>query len=100
ATTVYYTCYLHDALPIYYSLKVRLLERLAGYEHEKVELGDTCIAIDRKFSRPIELVARVIAIGYDVFNPEDTAMVEMGQFLSVRSEEHTSELQSRENIVC
>lgn len=71
-----------------YRLKVLLLEQLAGYEHEKVELGDTCFAIDRKFSRPIELQTRVIVMEYDVFNIEETATVEMGQFLSVYDEDN------------
>jgi len=65
-----------------YGLSVHLLEMLAGYEHEHVELGDTAAAIDRQFARPIEVQARVIAIEYDLVNIEDTAKVEMGQFLS------------------
>ncbi|MFP7287984.1 phage tail spike protein [Shouchella clausii] len=66
-----------------YRLSVHLLESLAGYEHEKVSLGDTARAIDRNFSRPIEIQARVIAIEYDLLDIEGTAVVEMGQFLSV-----------------
>ncbi|PAE90949.1 phage tail spike protein, partial [Shouchella clausii] len=66
-----------------YRLSVHLLESLAGYEHEKVSLGDTARAIDRNFSRPIEIQARVIAIEYDLLDIEGTATVEMGQFLSV-----------------
>ncbi|WAA10845.1 phage tail protein [Fervidibacillus albus] len=66
-----------------YILSVYLLEMLAGYEHEHVELGDTATAIDRFFVRPIEVQARVIAIQYDLVDIENTAVVEMGQFLSV-----------------
>ncbi|WP_179289566.1 phage tail spike protein [Shouchella clausii] len=66
-----------------YRLAVHLLESLAGYEHERVSLGDTARAIDRNFSRPIEIQARVIAIEYDLLDIEGTATVEMGQFLSV-----------------
>lgn len=66
-----------------YALSVHLLEILAGYEHEHVELGDTAIVIDRLFARPIEIQARVIAIQYDLVDIEGTAAVEMGQFLSV-----------------
>lgn len=65
-----------------YGLSVHLLEMLAGYEHEHVELGDTAAAIDRQFARPIEVQARVIAIEYDLVDIERTAFVEMGQFLS------------------
>ncbi|TES48088.1 phage tail spike protein [Shouchella lehensis] len=67
---------------INYKLSVHLLESLAGYEHEKVSLGDTARAIDRNFARPIEIQARVIAIEYDLLDIDTTAVVEIGQFLS------------------
>lgn len=66
-----------------YKLMVHLLESLAGYEHEKASLGDTTRAIDRLFSRPIEIQARAIAIEYDLMDIEGTAQVEMGQFLNL-----------------
>ncbi|SNZ14547.1 hypothetical protein SAMN05421503_2469 [Terribacillus aidingensis] len=69
-----------------YSLSVELLERMAEYEHEHAELGDTSRAIDRNFSRPIEIQARIIAMEYDLTDIEGTATVEMGQFLSVDSD--------------
>jgi hypothetical protein len=69
-----------------YSLSVELLEHLAGYEHEYVQLGDTSRAIDRNFSRPIEIQARIIAMEYDLVDIEGTATVEMGQFLSVNTD--------------
>ncbi|GAA0343756.1 hypothetical protein GCM10008931_38770 [Oceanobacillus oncorhynchi subsp. oncorhynchi] len=50
---------------------------------EKVSLGDTCQAIDRKFARPIEIQARVIAMEYDLMDIEGTMVVEMGQFLNL-----------------
>lgn len=70
-----------------YSLTVELLERFADYDHEHVELGDTARAIDRNFSRPIEIQSRVIAMEYDLVDIEGTATVEMGQFLSVDSDD-------------
>ncbi|MEF3330554.1 phage tail spike protein [Oceanobacillus oncorhynchi] len=51
--------------------------------NEKVSLGDTCQAIDRKFARPIEIQARVIAMEYDLMDIEGTMVVEMGQFLDL-----------------
>ncbi|WP_152657604.1 phage tail spike protein [Oceanobacillus sp. CFH 90083] len=51
--------------------------------NEKVSLGDTCQAIDRKFTRPIEIQARVIAMEYDLMDIEGTMVVEMGQFLDL-----------------
>ncbi|UUI41190.1 phage tail protein [Oceanobacillus oncorhynchi] len=51
--------------------------------NKKVSLGDTCQAIDRKFARPIEIQARVIAMEYDLMDIEGTMVVEMGQFLDL-----------------
>ncbi|MBU8788048.1 phage tail protein, partial [Bacillus glycinifermentans] len=70
-----------------YSLKLELLEDIAGYEHEAVDLGDTIIAIDDNFRRPIEIQTRVIAFEYDISDPENTAQVEMGEFLDLNSTE-------------
>ena len=66
-----------------YRLTAHLLEHIAGYEHEKVSLGDTTRAINRRFARPIEIQSRVIALEYDLLDIEGTALVELGQFLSV-----------------
>ncbi|WP_433956999.1 phage tail spike protein [Cytobacillus horneckiae] len=68
---------------INYRLTVQLLEKIAGYEHEKVRLGDTARAIDRQFSRPIEVQSRIIAFEYDLLDFNNTAVVEIGQFLSI-----------------
>ncbi|MFS0786067.1 tail fiber domain-containing protein [Shouchella sp. 1P09AA] len=70
---------------VHYQLTVQLLEQLSGYEHEKVSLGDTALAFDRIFTRPIEIQARVIAIEYDLMDVNRSATVEMGQFLSAHS---------------
>ncbi|WP_339233789.1 phage tail protein [Oceanobacillus sp. FSL W7-1281] len=59
-----------------YRLSVQLFD-------EKVSLGDTCQAIDRKFARPLEIQARVIAMEYDLMDIEGTTVVEMGQFLDL-----------------
>ncbi|MGD6778843.1 phage tail spike protein [Sutcliffiella horikoshii] len=74
---------LSTKIEVNYRLKVQLLEFIAGYEHEKARLGDNCIAVDRRFSRPIELQSRIIAMEYDLLDIEGTSMVEMGQFLSI-----------------
>ncbi|MCY8035646.1 prophage endopeptidase tail family protein [Bacillus sonorensis] len=87
----------HVNVQVNYSLKVKLLERIAGYEHEKVELGDTTVAIDRKFKRPIELQSRVIAFEYDIADPDNTGQVEMGQFLDLDSTE--KRIGDLENII-
>ncbi|MEC0765098.1 phage tail spike protein [Bacillus atrophaeus] len=65
-----------------YELSVQLLQNVPGYEHEHVELGDTTIAIDRNFAIPIETSQRVISMEYDITDPDNTCVVEIGQFLS------------------
>ncbi|WP_225230518.1 prophage endopeptidase tail family protein [Cytobacillus stercorigallinarum] len=50
---------------------------------DKVSLGDTAIAIDRKFARPIEIQSRIIAMEYDLLDIDGTMVVEMGQFLEL-----------------
>ncbi|MEK5108596.1 prophage endopeptidase tail family protein [Cytobacillus sp. FSL K6-0129] len=50
---------------------------------DKVNLGDTAIAIDRKFARPIEIQSRIIAMEYDILDIDGTMVVEMGQFLEL-----------------
>lgn len=49
----------------------------------RVELGDTAIAIDREFARPIEIQTRIIAIEYDLLDIEDTTVIEAGQVLDL-----------------
>lgn len=74
-------------LDINYKLAVYLLEFIAGYEHEHVELGDTNQTVDRNFARPIEIEARVIALEYDLLDIEGTAQAELGQFLTMLNDD-------------
>jgi phage minor structural protein len=64
-------------------MDVYLLEQISGYEHEKARLGDTTIAIDDSFSRPIELESRIIRFAYDISDPENTGEVELGNFIDL-----------------
>lgn len=75
-----------------YKLSVFLLEQLLGYEHEKVSLGDTGFAVDREFSRPIEIQSRIIVMEYDVLDIENTSVVEMGQFISAYDDDPVRDL--------
>ncbi|NUJ19276.1 hypothetical protein FKN04_22345 [Bacillus glycinifermentans] len=59
-----------------YSLEVNLLD-------EPVSLGDTRLALDRTVPDTIEFFGRIIALEYQIEDPEFPAKVEMGQFLSV-----------------
>ncbi len=64
---------------INYKMSVDLLDK-------PVSLGDTAQGIDRQFSRPIEVQARIIGIEYDILEPDDPAIVEMGHFLSLNDD--------------
>jgi len=70
-----------------YEMDVFLLEEITGYEHEKVRLGDTTFAIDRSFSKPIEIESRVISFEYDVSDPDNTGEVELGQHIDLYADE-------------
>ncbi|MBK4212822.1 hypothetical protein EGI07_11480 [Bacillus pumilus] len=77
-----------------YELSVKLLEGVEGYEHEHADLGDTTIAIDRNFAIPIETSQRIITMEYDISDPENTCVVEIGQFLSaLQGDDRVKQLQ-------
>ena len=63
-----------------YEMTVLTLERLTGYEHEAVRLGDTVYVIDRGFKKPIEIEARVIELERDWDKPKNSRVV-LGNFI-------------------
>ncbi len=80
------------------SMSVHLLEDISGYEHRKARLGDTTIAIDDSFARPVELESRIIKFKYDVANPDKPADVELGSFLDFNdSEDRISAIEAKLN---
>src|SRR2546421_12687139 len=78
ATTEIYTLSLHDALPI--SLMALVLAQLGR----------------RDEAREADQVASASVKRYLELNPDDARAYSLG----ARSEEHTSELQSRSDLVC
>src|SRR5690606_41092753 len=92
ATTYYYTLSLHDALRIYLAcgVEVHVAGRLAGRDLAVVERGGAAV----READDHEAAAADVA-GARVSDAEREADRDRG-----RSEEHTSELQSRENLVC
>ena len=66
---------------ITYELSVIELERISGYEHEKVRLGDQVVIIDYEFQTPLVVEARVIKITRNLLNPEKTEIV-LGNFIT------------------
>src|SRR5690606_41954354 len=82
STSAVYTLSLHDALPISGLLDV---EHLAAQRQDGLELA----------------IAALLGGTAGGVTLDDVELAECGiLFLAVRSEEHTSELQSRENLVC
>lgn len=61
-----------------YQLSVHLLSKTA-------ELGDTAVAKDYSFAKPITIQTRIISIEYDLLDKDD-AVVEMGQFLDLEDD--------------
>src|SRR5690606_40755328 len=90
-STELYTLSLHDALPIYEG-ELEGAHRLAvehGDHHHLVGVGSQLA--QRGDVARVERLVRPIVGGADRI---------LGEQLHDRSEEHTSELQSRENLVC
>src|SRR5690606_40105164 len=86
ATTEIYTLSLHDALPIYRRLTARLDQQgQPGFEAPG-QRGDHHVGPIARQVVQRGAQAALLQLRYDVF--------------LIRSEEHTSELQSRENLVC
>src|SRR2546422_1710807 len=85
ATTEIYTLSLHDALPIY-----------TGWRPAPVSERTLSQVLTRRFSR----VAWTALAGYALVVVLLFAVAEMALRRSLRSEEHTSELQSRLHLVC
>lgn len=61
----------HSVPKVTYEMDVITLERLSGYEHEAVRMGDTIVAIDSGFSPPLKIQADIIKIKRDYLNPEN-----------------------------
>src|SRR3989442_12050257 len=80
ATTEIYTLSLHDALPIYPEAENVMTKSMSNH----------------RWSLPVKLVAREAFLR----NGNTDAAQEVLEDIKVRSEEHTSELQSRPHLVC
>src|SRR5690606_40704736 len=94
--TLIYTLSLHDALPIYSLAEQENVRRIAKQDVERErEYGISKFAKDMlEVSDNLERCIAAIKPEQVENNPD------LATFLEGRSEEHTSELQSRENLVC
>ncbi|MGG0284133.1 phage tail protein [Peribacillus butanolivorans] len=70
-----------------FEMSVFLLENIIGYEHEKVRLGDTTFALDYSFAKPIEVEERIISFEYDISEPDNSGVVELGDFIDLNSDD-------------
>src|SRR5690606_41607595 len=88
-----YTLSLHDALPISASVNkvLTVTKTFLGWARRRSWLPhlNTDSILDNL--RPVKMPIKAI----DFLQPK-----QVGKLLEARSEEHTSELQSRENLVC
>src|SRR5690606_41338556 len=94
--TIYHTLCLHDALPIFLQHG-----RVPGVEEARLDRGVQGVE-GAGGAQPGDLVG-VLELEQlrDPLDVGETAGAELGVQAAIdRSEEHTSELQSRENLVC
>lgn len=74
------------------------LYRMSGdnpeYSHEQVDLGDTCIIIDRNFEPELRLTTRVMEMEEDILNPVNNTYV----FGNYRKTLATSNIESQKSI--
>src|SRR5690606_40217395 len=95
ATTAIHPLSLHDALPIFRLQYVahRRQSPVTRFE-ERFTLGE------RQLVRSYVLAALSHEHEWAIINDEELVEEPLGHPKTLRSEEHTSELQSRENLVC
>jgi phage minor structural protein len=65
-----------------YRATVALLEKLAGYAHESVSLGDTVMVQDKELSPELYVKARIRKLSRSITNPQEDA-VELGDYIAV-----------------
>lgn len=74
------------------------LYRMSGddpdYSHEQVDLGDTCIIIDRNFEPELRLTTRVMEMEEDILNPVNNTYV----FGNYRKTLATSNIESQKSV--
>src|SRR5690606_40321103 len=97
ASTLIYTLSLHDALPIFYKLLFTQFNRFANVSSEFI--GDVTLVFDLLNTWTRVLAGDALFLSY-VFTKLTLFSQFSFHYYLLRSEEHTSELQSRENLVC
>lgn len=79
-----------------YEVEIALLERLAGYEEEKVRVGDTVKIIDTTFNPELYLEARVMALETSYLDPsKDKAILGNYQIIKTNILQELRNIQSK-----
>src|SRR5690606_40079276 len=98
-TTQIYTLSLHDALPIYILKPIprdlKKVDQVPANEHLTMQIARQVYGINTAENALI-----FFSNGEPAYITKRFDVKEDGTKLGLRSEEHTSELQSRENLVC
>ncbi|MFO7274804.1 MAG: phage tail protein, partial [Bacillota bacterium] len=63
-----------------YEIDALELERLAGYRHETIRIGDTVSIVDPAFQPPLRVQGRVVQIERDLLDPRQTKVL-IGNYL-------------------
>src|SRR5207302_9885746 len=100
APSAIYALSLHDALPIwaFMSVTVSSYKNVVGGEWVDSASGETMEVLNPATGQAIAEVPR--GTKEDADRAVEAAKKALPEWLETRSEEHTSELQSRENLVC
>src|SRR5207302_2525778 len=94
ATTQHYTPSLHDALPISVDAPVAI-------QKDPDDLAGFCLVVGRCAKSPGDIhIGEATTVEREAAVDSLLGDVVARHHATVRSEEHTSELQSRENLVC
>src|SRR5690606_41821826 len=97
ATSLIYTLSLHDALPIFNDFPaywVRFTDDTRLSDRRMLDKLRFYLEWAYALSRCIDDII------YSTLKPEISVLIVVSRISGYRSEEHTSELQSRENLVC
>src|SRR5690606_41683901 len=93
-----YPLSLHDALPIFDPEFIKQLERQFGFDKPPLERFAKMLWDYARFDFGESYFRDIRVI--DLVLEKMPVSISLGLWMTLRSEEHTSELQSRENLVC
>ncbi|WP_422406979.1 MULTISPECIES: phage tail spike protein [Gammaproteobacteria] len=86
-----------------YEMKVTTLEDVAGFEHDKVRMGDTVSIVDKEFVPAIRVEARIIKMEYALDDPSNVE-VTLGNFIPLSTDfiseldDLKSKIQEKESV--